>query len=149
MQLVRFLMKLTSEYVQIELKNGTVVAGTVVSVAPNMNTVLKDAKMTVKNEDPVSMETINLRGNTIRHYILPETLPLDTMIKQDERRLRTDRPVNPASLNTTTPIRGRGGFIARGRGRGRGTFRGRGRGRGTPYTADRGRGSRGTKRRGA
>lgn len=135
MQLVRFLMKLASEYVQIELKNGTVVAGTVVSVAPNMNTVLKDAKMTVPHEEPASMDTITLRGSTIRHYILPETLPLDTMIKPETRRAQHTRPA-PASTT-----RGRGSTLARGRG-GRGAARGplrgsRGRGRGarrgTPY----------------
>ncbi|ANB11803.1 Smd1p [Sugiyamaella lignohabitans] len=108
-------MKLTSESVQIELKNGTVVSGTIVSVSPNMNTTLRGVKMTIKDRDPVALDYINLRGNTIRFYILPESLPLDTLLIDD----------TPKPKQRSKPE------ITRGRGRGRGG-RGGGRGRGRP-----------------
>ncbi|KAG5356414.1 Small nuclear ribonucleoprotein Sm D1 [Yarrowia sp. B02] len=132
MKLVRFLMKLTSESVQIELKNGTVLLGTVMSVSNNMNTTLKNVKMTMKNRPPTSLDYINIRGNTIRFFILPDSLPLDTLLIDDTPKAKR-RKTEPG-----VPARG-GPGAARGRG---GPMRGRGspmRGRGGP----RGRGGRG------
>jgi len=45
MKLVRFLMKLNNETVAIELKNGTVVQGTVSGVDIAMNTYMKNVKV--------------------------------------------------------------------------------------------------------
>jgi small nuclear ribonucleoprotein D1 len=47
MKLVKFLQKLNREQVTIELKNGTVVQGTVVAVDATMNCHLKKTKVTV------------------------------------------------------------------------------------------------------
>ena len=47
MKLVKFLQKLNREQVTIELKNGTVVQGTVVGVDATMNCHLKKAKVTL------------------------------------------------------------------------------------------------------
>ena len=118
----RFLMKLSHETVTIELKNGTIVHGTVVGklqsvsgmlqdagtslfnlvhtlslshylsfsagVDMSMNTHLKSVKMTIKGRDPISLDTLSLRGNNIRYYILPENLPLDTLLVDDVPKAR-------------------------------------------------------------
>uniref|UniRef100_A0A6M2DKW5 Small nuclear ribonucleoprotein Sm D1 n=1 Tax=Xenopsylla cheopis TaxID=163159 RepID=A0A6M2DKW5_XENCH len=117
MKLVRFLMKLSHETVAIELKNGTQINGTITGVDVAMNTHLKAVKMTIKDRDPVFLDTISLRGNNIRYYILPDSLPLETLLIDDTPKAKA-RKKEAA----------RGGM--RGRGRGRGGPRGRGAGRG-------------------
>ncbi|KAH6675518.1 putative small nuclear ribonucleoprotein SmD1 [Halenospora varia] len=122
----RFLMKCANETVTIELKNGTIIHGTITSVSPQMNTALRTVKMTQRGRDPISLDTINLRGSTIRYYILPDSLPLDTLLIDD-----APKPKNKARKEAADrggPARGgRGRGGPRGRG-GRGGGRGRGRG---------------------
>jgi small nuclear ribonucleoprotein D1 len=48
-----------------------------------MNTHLKAVKMTVKNRDPVQLDSLSIRGNNIRYYILPDHLPLETLLIDD------------------------------------------------------------------
>ncbi|RMZ83196.1 hypothetical protein DV738_g1424, partial [Chaetothyriales sp. CBS 135597] len=85
-------MKCANETVTIELKNGTIVHGTITSVTPQMNTALRAVKMTTKNKaagggatgETISLDTINIRGSTIRYFILPDSLPLDTLLIDDQ-----------------------------------------------------------------
>lgn len=114
---------------------GTIVHGTITAVSPQMNTSLRAVKMTIKNKtnpsapgETIQLDTINIRGSTIRYYILPDSLPLDTLLIDDQ-----PKPKNKARKEGD---RGAGRPRAGGRGRGRGGggggggFRGRGRGRG-------------------
>ncbi|KAJ3092893.1 Small nuclear ribonucleoprotein Sm D1 [Quaeritorhiza haematococci] len=111
-------MKLNNESVTIELKNGTIVHGTITGVDMMMNTHLKTVKMTVKNKEPVSLDSLSVRGNNIRYYILPDSLPLDTLLIDDTPKAKTKKK------EATTGGAGRGrGRGARGRGRGRGRGR--------------------------
>lgn len=106
-------MKLTHETVTIELKNGTTVHGTIVGalqkcyqslecgfysnlcpplqlagVDMSMNTHVKSVKMTIKGRDPITLDSLSLRGNNIRYFILPENLPLDTLLVDDTPKAR-------------------------------------------------------------
>lgn len=118
MKLVRFLMKLSNETVTIELKNGTVVTGTISGVDVAMNTHLKAVKVVPpKGGEPMKLEALSIRGNNIRYYLLPDALPLETLLIDDTPKSKSKRKEAVA---------------ARGRGRGRGA-RGRGgRGRSGP-----------------
>ncbi|EAA04383.5 probable small nuclear ribonucleoprotein Sm D1 [Anopheles maculipalpis] len=124
MKLVRFLMKLSHETVTIELKNGTQVHGTITGVDVAMNTHLKAVKMTIKNRDPVTLDSLSIRGNNIRYYILPDSLPLETLLIDDAPKTRAKK----REANRGGP-RGRGRGTRGGRGGPRGG-RGGGRGRG-------------------
>ena len=102
--------------------SGTILHGTITSVSPQMNTALRAVKMTPKGRDPISLDTINIRGSMIRYYILPDSLPLDTLFIDD-----APKPKNKARKEQAD--RGARGGRGGPRGRGRGGFRG-GRGRG-------------------
>ena len=112
MKLVRFLMKLNNETVVIELKNGTVVVGTVtgkfgsihscifgvnlkrlvcVGVDMSMNTHLKAVKLTVKGREAVALDHLTIRGNNIRYFLLPESLPLETLLVDDAPKVRNKK----------------------------------------------------------
>ena len=101
-----------------------------------MNIHLKTVKMTLKGKDPVSLESLSVRGSTIRYIILPDSLPLNTLLIDDRPRLKAK---DKEAIATETQVRGatRGivkqeGLVRRGgRGRGRGG-RGGQRGRGRP-----------------
>ena len=56
-----------------------------------MNTHLKSVKMTVKNRDPVQLETLSIRGNNIRYYILPDSLPLETLLLDDSPKAKAKK----------------------------------------------------------
>lgn len=88
MKLVRFLMKLTNETVTIELKNGTVVVGTITGVDVSMNTHLKTVKLTIKGNDPINLDHLTIRGNNIRYFFLPESLNVDTLLVDDSTKVR-------------------------------------------------------------
>jgi small nuclear ribonucleoprotein D1 len=56
-----------------------------------MNTHLKTVKMTLKNKDPISLDSLSVRGNTIRCVILPDSLPLDTLLIDDSPKAKAKK----------------------------------------------------------
>jgi len=102
MKLVRFLMKLTNETIQIELKNQTIIQGTIISVSPNMNIILKKIKMIIKNRDVQFFDYINIRGNMIRDLILPDSLNLDLLL-QDDLSVKSNGGNNKRKYNEGNP----------------------------------------------
>lgn len=149
-------MKCINESVTIELKNGmytvlarqcflrrladsrltsvriigTILHGTIASVSPQMNTALRTVKMTIKGREPQSLDTINVRGSTIRYFILPDSLPLDSLLIDDAPKPKNKARKEAADRGARG---GGGGGLGRGRGRGGGGGRGRGRGRGRGF----------------
>ncbi|EIW70307.1 hypothetical protein TREMEDRAFT_29897 [Tremella mesenterica DSM 1558] len=125
-------MKLNNETVTMELKNGTVIHGTITSVDPAMTTHLKSVKMTLRSSPPgtppISLDSIAIRGNNIRYYVLPDSLPLDTLLVDDAPRAKKRKegggPVARGARGRGAP-RG-GGGRGGGGGGGRGGPRGRG-----------------------
>jgi small nuclear ribonucleoprotein D1 len=87
-----------------------------------MNTHLKTVKMTARNRDPASLDSLSIRGNNIRYFVLPDALPLDTLLVDD-----APKPKGRKKDDARGRGRARGGLVDRGRG-GRGRGRGRGRG---------------------
>jgi small nuclear ribonucleoprotein D1 len=120
-------MKLANESVQIELKNGTVVSGTIAGVDVAMNTHLRNVKLVARGRNPVSLDAMSVRGSTVRYYALPDSLNLDTLLVDIDRpKQRPVRAPRAAGAGAGGGRGGRGG----GRGRGGGGSGGRGGGRG-------------------
>ena len=83
MKLVKFFMKLGNETVTIELKNGTVVVGTLSAGDMAMNVHLKAVKLMVKGQPSKQLDHITLRGSHLRYFLLPEAINLDTLLVDD------------------------------------------------------------------
>ena len=136
LKLVRVLMRLAGESVVVELKNGTVVQGVVVGVDVSMNTHLTRVTLSVRGGNPVKVDSLSVRGSTVRYFILPDSLNLEQLLVEQVSKTQRREEGGAAARG------GRGGAAAgdsrggarggRGRGRGgRGGDRGgRGRGRG-------------------
>ncbi len=117
MQLVKFLMKLNNETVTIELKNGTIVVGTVtgklvllsiynIGVDISMNTHLKAVKLTVKGRETIALDHITIRGNNIRYFLLPESLQLETLLVDDTPKVKAKAStIGQAAKKDNKPIR--------------------------------------------
>src|SRR5438045_2936831 len=58
----------------------------------SMNTHLKAVKLTVKGKNPVNLDTLSIRGNNIRYFILPDSLNLDTLLVDDAPRAKAKKP---------------------------------------------------------
>merc|ERR1712195_206403 len=63
--------------------NGSIVHGTITGVDNSMNTHLKAVKLTLKGKEAQTLDSLSIRGNNIRYYILPDTLNLDTLLVDD------------------------------------------------------------------
>ena len=113
MKLVRFLMKLNNESVTIELKNGTVVQGTVHGVDVSMNTFLRNVALTPKGKNQVKYDALSVRGSTIRYYILPDSLNLDALLVAAALLLRAGPGARPRPRPRPRAVR-RGRTAARG-----------------------------------
>ena len=79
----------------------------------SMNTHMKSVKVTLKGKNPVPMDHLTVRGSTIRYVILPDHLPLDTLLIDDTPKVR------PARAGSVAPRPAKGGKGGKGKGKGR------------------------------
>lgn len=47
--------------------------------------------MTLKNREPTQLESLSIRGNNIRYFILPDSLPLDTLLVDIEPKIKSKK----------------------------------------------------------
>lgn len=64
---------------QLQVKDFLNLSGVDIS----MNTHLKAVKLTVKGRETIQLDHLTIRGNNIRYFLLPESLPLDTLLVDD------------------------------------------------------------------
>jgi small nuclear ribonucleoprotein (snRNP)-like protein len=55
--------------------SGTIIHGTISSVSPQMNTALRNVKMTIKGQEPISLETMNSTHYSSTTRPSPRTRP--------------------------------------------------------------------------
>lgn len=56
-----------------------------------MNTHLRKVRMTQKGRNPVSLESLSVRGNNVRYILLPDSLNLDTFLVDDSLKPRAKK----------------------------------------------------------
>ncbi|KAG0679477.1 hypothetical protein C6P40_005327 [Pichia californica] len=103
-------MKLQNESVQVELKNGNIVQGTILSVSPNMNINLKDVKMTAIDKSLSVLEHMTIRGSQVRMVLLPDELNLDSILTDSifkpKKKLQIENThISDNSASTKAPKR--------------------------------------------
>ncbi len=62
-----------------------------IGVDMSMNTHLKAVKLTVKGREAVALDHLTIRGNNIRYFLLPESLPLETLLVDDAPKVRNKK----------------------------------------------------------
>ena len=65
-----------------------------------MNTHLKAVKMTVKGREGVALDHLTIRGNNIRYFLLPESLPLETLLQEDAPKVRNKKAKGMPGITT-------------------------------------------------
>jgi hypothetical protein len=70
-----------------------------------MNTHLKTVRMTVRGREPQALDSLAIRGNNVRYFILPDSLPLDTLLIDDAPKPKKKAGVRPlTSFSSPTPL---------------------------------------------
>lgn len=64
-----------------------------------MNTHLKAVKLMPKGRSPINVDHMSVRGSTIRYYILPDSLNLDTLLVDIDQPKQ--RPLKPPRAGET------------------------------------------------
>lgn len=64
-----------------------------------MNTHLKNVKLMPRGRSPINVDQMSVRGSTIRYYILPDSLNLDTLLVDIDQPKQ--RPLKPPRTGVT------------------------------------------------
>jgi small nuclear ribonucleoprotein D1 len=90
--------------------------------------VLYSHCLQARNRDPLSLDSLSIRGNNIRYFVLPDALPLDTLLVDDAPKPKARKKDAAGRGGRGGADRGARGGRGGPRGGGRGGGRGRGRG---------------------
>ncbi len=72
--------RIVNETITVELKNGIILHGTLLHSDKLMNLYLKKVKKTNNSAFNLNLESISIRGNTIRYVILPIWINFDSIL---------------------------------------------------------------------
>jgi small nuclear ribonucleoprotein D1 len=72
--------KIINENITVELKNGIILHGTLFYSDKLMNLYLKKVTKTNSSDFNLNLESISIRGNTIRYVILPIWINFDSIL---------------------------------------------------------------------
>ena len=79
-----------------------------------MNTHLRAVKLTVKGRDTIALDHLTIRGNNIRYFLLPESLPLETLLVDDAPKLKqktiASSKKKPKQSYATIPAKSKSSF---------------------------------------
>ena len=79
-----------------------------------MNTHLRAVKLTVKGRDTIALDHLTIRGNNIRYFLLPESLPLETLLVDDAPKLKqktiASSKKKPKQSYATRPAKSKSSF---------------------------------------
>ena len=78
---VKLLYEGLGHIVTVEMKSGDLYRGTLAHVEDNMNCMLENVNVTMKDGKPLALEQCYLRGGQIRFCILPDMLKNAPMFK--------------------------------------------------------------------
>ncbi|KAH7646968.1 aspartyl protease-like [Cryptosporidium xiaoi] len=78
---VKLLYEGLGHIITIEMKSGDLYRGTLAHVEDNMNCMLENVNITMKDGKPLVLEQCYIRGSQIRFYILPDMLRNAPMFK--------------------------------------------------------------------
>ena len=80
--LIHVLEALVGDTVTIELKNNSVVTGTLIDIDVNMTSHLSGAKVVPHRGEPEVHDELTIRGMNIRQFLLNDAVDIDTLLRK-------------------------------------------------------------------
>jgi small nuclear ribonucleoprotein D1 len=103
--LIHAIEALVGDTVTIELKNSSVVTGTLASVDQTMTCHLSGAKVVPRSGEPELHDELTVRGMNIRLFLLNETTDIDTLLTKAaaaEKRTHNDNKKKGGNNNNNS-----------------------------------------------
>ena len=102
--LVNVLEALQGDTVTIELKNGSVVTGTLANVDVNMTAHLTGAKVVPVKGEPEQHDELTVRGMNVRMFLLGDSSDIDVLLRKAEsNEKRTQQKQKTAGFRPGAP----------------------------------------------
>lgn len=79
-------MKLRPEPITFEMKNGSKLRGIISSVDATMNIRLKDVTMTIKNRNPVTVDSVIIKGSSVFNYYTEDSPPETVLVENSPKK---------------------------------------------------------------